>query len=217
MTDAVPFHREVRASSLAAHDRANGSPYMTALFDGALELADYVRLLEQYAVIYGALEAAADGMADDPVAGGFVVDALRRVPAIRADLAHFRVEEPRALPATERYASRIREAATWSGGYVAHHYTRYLGDIAGGQAIGTLLRRTYGVGDRGTAFYDFTGLGPTPEYRKRFRAQLDAAPWDAAERQRVVAEVGEAFELNIALFAELADAAGVDRAVPRSA
>ena len=42
------------------------------------------------------------------------------------------------------------------------------------------------------------------------RAQLDAAPWDAAERRRVVAEVGEAFELNIAMFTELADAAGID-------
>jgi len=216
--DELPFHRRIRLSTLEAHDRANGSAYMAALFDGRLDLEDYVRLLEQYAFVYGAIEDVADRMVDDPVAGDFVVDALRRRAAVEADLRHFGVTAPRALPAAQRYADRVRAAGDWSGGYVAHHYTRYLGDLAGGQAIGTLLRRRYGVVDGGTAFYDFSALGPTPEYRRRFRAQLDAAPWDAAERERVLAEVACAFELNIAMFVELADAAGVTPDdVPRSA
>ena len=37
MTDELPFHQVMRASTVEAHDRANASPYMAALFDGALE------------------------------------------------------------------------------------------------------------------------------------------------------------------------------------
>lgn len=215
MSEELPFHQVMRASTVEAHDRANASPYMAALFEGALTVADYARLVEQYAFVYSALEATGDGLAEDGVAGDFVVDELRRGPAIAEDLRFYGVPEPRALPATERYAQRIRESADWPGGFVAHHYTRYLGDLAGGQAVRVLLERTYGVQGGGAAFYDFSALGPTPVFRRRYRALLDAAPWDAAEKERIVAEVREAFELNIAMLADLADV--TDAVVPRSA
>jgi heme oxygenase len=36
---------------------------------------------------------------------------------------------------------RIHETAARPGGFVAHHYTRYLGDLPGGQVIRTVLQR----------------------------------------------------------------------------
>lgn len=203
MSEAIPFHRTVRQSSMTAHDRANHAPFMGALFDGRLRVADYARLVEQYHFVYGALEAASDTMRDDPVAGPFVTDALHRLPRIADDLRFYGITDPTPLPATERYVARIREASSWPGGFVAHHYTRYLGDIAGGQAIRALLPRTYGVVGGGTAFYDFTELGPAPRFRDRYRALLDAAPWDDADRARVVDEVGRAYACNIAMFHDL--------------
>lgn len=217
MTDELPFHQVMRASTVEAHDRANASPYMAALFDGALDVADYARLVEQYAFVYGALEAAGDALAHEPVAGDFVVDELRRSRFIADDLRFYGVTAPRALPATERYVARIEETAGWPGGFVAHHYTRYLGDLAGGQAVRVLLGRTYGVTGGGAAFYDFGALGPAPVFRRRYRALLDAAPWDAAEKERIVAEVGRAFELNIAMLADLSVAADGDGTVARPA
>ncbi len=202
---AVPFHQSVRRSTLEAHQRANHSPYMDALFDGRLAVADYARLVEQYSFVYGALESASDAMAADPVAGPFVIDTLRRGSRIAADLAFYGVTDAEPLPATERYAARIREVADWPAGFVAHHYTRYLGDVAGGQAVASLLPRRYGVTGGGTAFYDFSDLGPVPRFRERYRALLDAAPWDEDERARMVGEVRQAYELNIAMFHDLWD------------
>jgi heme oxygenase (biliverdin-producing, ferredoxin) len=176
---------------------------MDALFDGRLAVADYARLVEQYSFVYGALESVSDAMAADPVAGPFVLDALRRSARIAEDLAFYRVTEPRPLPATERYAARILQVADWPGGFVAHHYTRYLGDVAGGQAVAALLPRRYGVTGGGTAFYDFSDLGPVPRFREHYRGLLDAAPWDADERARVVDEVRRAYELNIAMLHDL--------------
>jgi heme oxygenase (biliverdin-producing, ferredoxin) len=199
----VPFHQALRRSTLEAHQQANHSPFMDALFDGRLAVADYARLVEQYSFVYGALESLADALAADPVAGPFVMDTLRRSDRIAADLAFYGVTDPEPLPATERYAARIREVADWPAGFVAHHYTRYLGDVAGGQAVAALLPRRYGVRGGGTAFYDFSELGPVPRFREHYRALLDAAPWDDDERARMVDEVTQAYALNIAVFHDL--------------
>ena len=212
MTELEPFHKTLRRATFEIHEQARESIYMDALFGERLDLAHYATLVAQYRHIYAALEDGADRLADHPVVGGFAVDELRRMPAIEADLAFLGHADPTPLPATAAYAARIRECVeTWPAGWVAHHYTRYLGDIAGGQAVGTLLRRHYGLTGDGNRFYDFTDLGPAVPFRARYRALLDGAGWDAAERDRVVEESRHAFGLNVAMFAELADTVPQER------
>jgi len=210
VSEHEPFSRVLRRATAAAHERAHHSTYMDALLGGRLALDDYATLVVQYWHVYGALEDGADRLGADPVVGGFAVDALRRRAAIAADLAFLRgdarADDLAPLPATAAYVERIRETVEqWPGGWVAHHYTRYLGDLAGGQAVRGLLRRTYGVTGDGTRFYDFATLGPVPPFRAHYRALLDAAPWDDVERARIADEACRAFELNIAMLAELAD------------
>jgi len=138
--ESGPFSANLRASTMAAHERANHSEYMNALLGGELSLEGYTRLAIQYYFIYQAIERAADKLVNDPVAGKFVFEELRRVPSLERDLEHLVGpdwrETVRPLPSTERYARRVAEASDWSGGFVAHHYTRYLGDIAGGRSSG---------------------------------------------------------------------------------
>ncbi|GAA4791944.1 biliverdin-producing heme oxygenase [Actinomycetospora chlora] len=212
MSEHQPFSQVLRRATAAAHERAHHSGYMDALLGGRLALDDYATLVVQYRHVYGALEDGADRLGDHPVVGGFAVDALRRRDAIAADLAFLRgprgADDLAPLPATARYAARIRAMVDeWPGGWVAHHYTRYLGDLAGGQAVRGLLRRTYGITGDGARFYDFAALGPVPPFRAHYRALLDAAgleAWDGVERARIADEACHAFELNIAMLAELA-------------
>lgn len=207
--EQTPFSTTLRESTRDVHQRANESAFMTALFDGGLPLAAYARLAAQYHFVYQAIEDASDAQADDPVAGAFVFDELRRVPALAADLAFLLgpdwAEEIEPVPATRDYVRRIRTIAfDWPGGYVAHHYTRYLGDLAGGQAVRKLLKNTYGIDGPGARFYHFD-LDSVPAFRKRYRAQLDEAPWDAAERRRILTETRVAFEFNIEMLADLGE------------
>ncbi|GAA4942851.1 heme oxygenase [Actinomycetospora succinea] len=210
VSEHLPFSQSLRRATAAAHERAHHSAYMDALLGGRLALEDYATLVVQYWHIYSALEDGADRLADHPVVGGFAVDALRRRDAIAADLAFLRggdrAGDVEPLPTTAAYVARIRETVDdWPGGWVAHHYTRYLGDIAGGQVVRVLLERTYGVTGDGARFYDFAALGPVPPFRARYRGLLDAAPWDEVERARIADEACHAFELNIAMLHELAD------------
>jgi heme oxygenase len=204
----------LRQATAAVHERAHHSTYMAALLDGRLPLSAYTPLAEQYLAIYGALEAAGDALAQDPAAGPFVIDELRRLPALRRDVEALggSVDAPRVLPATAVYVDRLRGAATDAPVFVAHHYTRYLGDLAGGQVVGKILERSYGVTGPGALFYDFSALGSPSRFRARYRALLDAAPWDEIEQRRVADEAVRAFELNIAVLDEMAEATGLPAA-----
>ncbi|MCP9977044.1 biliverdin-producing heme oxygenase [Actinomadura madurae] len=65
-------------------------------------------------------------------------------------------------------------------------------------------------GDDGVRFYRFPGKPKA--YKERYRALLDAAPWDAAEQDRVIAEVKAAYRLNAAVTAELGEHLRLDAA-----
>lgn len=129
---------------------------------------------------------------------------LERLSAIDADLEHWAPGATHQVesPAAQAYRDRVA-AASWGGALVAHHYTRYLGDLSGGQAIGKILDRTFDLDGAGLAFYEFP-MRPKP-YKDSYRARLDGLSLDAEEIGRAVDEVKVAFSLNQALFDELAD------------
>jgi hypothetical protein len=58
---------------------------------------------------------------------------------------------------------------------VAHAYTRYLGDLSGGQVLARVARKTYGLekGGAGTQFYEFDNIENKNGYKKGYRARLD--------------------------------------------
>ncbi len=166
--------------------------------------------------------AAARRLADDPVAGPFLRPELLRTAALERDLAHLRGPDWRAgaapLPATAAYAERVEECArTWPGGYVAHHYTRYLGDLSGGQIIRDKAERTWGFprkGD-GVRFYVFEGIPNPAAFKRTYRELLDGVRADDLERQRIVDECKRAFALNTAVFHELGREFPAQRVTPR--
>ncbi|WP_067473077.1 biliverdin-producing heme oxygenase [Actinomadura hibisca] len=202
------FAAELRAATWSDHGDNEGSAYMSALVEGRLGREEYAVLVAQLYHVYDLLERAAETMAADPVAGPFVFPDLRRREALEADLAYLygpgwaaRIEPGEAAT---RYAERLREVCfDWPGGFVAHHYTRYMGDLSGGQYIGRQVQRSLDLGrdDAGVLFYRFPGK--PKGYKDAYRELLDAAPWDAAERARVIDEVKLAYRLNADITTEL--------------
>ena len=211
MPEIVPFSTALRERSRSAHSGSEHAGFMADLMQGRGTRDDYVALVAQHWFIYEALEVAAERMKDDPIAALFISEKLTRLPALEADLAFLIGDDWREriepLPTTERYVARIDEVAAqgWAGGFVAHHYTRYLGDLSGGQAVGRILDRAFDLDGQGLSFYDFAEIGKNKPYKDTYRAQLDAigAGLTDDERLRVVDEVCKAFRLNQALFAEI--------------
>ncbi|MEU1077347.1 MULTISPECIES: biliverdin-producing heme oxygenase [unclassified Streptomyces] len=207
-----PFSARIRTASHEQHTEAENSRFMSALLGGRLGVEAYARYTEQLWFVYRALEEGAAALRHDPVAGPFIRPELMRTPSLERDLAHLRgagwERDAAPLPATRGYAARVREcAATWPAGYVAHHYTRYLGDLSGGQIIRDRAERTWGFarnGD-GVRFYVFEAIPNPAAFKRGYRELLDAVEVDELERQRVVEECRRAFAMNTAVFRELGE------------
>jgi heme oxygenase len=202
-TQAASLSALLRAGSQAEHTAAEGSTFMSELLAGRIDAAGYAHYLALLRRVYEALEGTAAELGGDPVASAVIDPAVERLAAIDADLDHWgRVTVD--SPATDAYVARIRASAAWGGLFVAHHYTRYLGDLSGGQAIGRIIAREFDLADGvGTAFYDFEHVPRPKLYKDAYRARLDALPLDDAQRQRVLDEVRTVFALNGGLFAEM--------------
>ncbi|MFJ8646461.1 heme oxygenase (biliverdin-producing) [Streptomyces sp. NPDC093546] len=217
-TTITPFSTLIRTASHQQHTEAESSPFMSHLLGGRLGVDAYARYTEQLWFVYRALEEAAGPLADDPVAGPFIRPELLRTAELERDLAHLRGEDWRAgvsaLPATAAYAARVEECArTWPAGYVAHHYTRYLGDLSGGQIIRDKAERTWGFARKGDGvrFYVFEQIPNPAAFKRTYRELLDRVNADDLEKQRIVDECKRAFDFNGAVFREL------DREFPLSA
>ena len=102
-----------------------------------------------------------------------------------------------------RTAARLEARRRVGRLYVAHHYTRYLGDLSGGQAIGRILDREFELDGAGIAFYDFPEIAKPKPTRTPTAPASTRSALSAEEKARIVDEVKVAFGLNQALFAEL--------------
>ncbi|WP_372347307.1 heme oxygenase (biliverdin-producing) [Streptomyces sp. KL116D] len=208
----TPFSTLIRTASHEQHTEAETSTFMSDLLGGALGVDAYARYTEQLWFVYKALEDGTERLADDPVAGPFLQAELLRVPELERDLAHLRGadwrERATALPATAAYAARVEECVrSWPAGYVAHHYTRYLGDLSGGQIIRDKAEKTWGFARKGDGvrFYVFERVGNPAAFKRGYRELLDRIGVDELEKQRVVAECKRAFALNTGVFRALGE------------
>ncbi|MFI8965094.1 heme oxygenase (biliverdin-producing) [Streptomyces sp. NPDC053493] len=208
---ATPFSTLIRTASHEQHTEAESSTFMSDLLGGRLDVDAYARYTEQLWFVYRALEDGAEALKTDPVAGPFIQPELFRTAALEQDLAHLRGPGWRAglsaLPATRAYAARIADCARdWPAGYVAHHYTRYLGDLSGGQIIRDRAERAWGFARKGDGvrFYVFENIANPAAFKRAYRELLDGVNADDLEKQRIVDECKRAFDFNGAVFRELA-------------
>jgi len=208
----IPFSQALRERTRGGHSASEGANFMDDLMKGNGSREDYIALVAQHYFIYEALETAALDFASDAEAAAFISPQLTRLPALRSDLAFLIGDDWLStiapLPTTERYVARIHEVAAegWAGGFIAHHYTRYLGDLSGGQIIRTLMQRQFGFETNGVGFYLFDEIAKPKEFKETYRDQLDAVDWSAEERERVIDEVMLAYTFNTDLFSDLAAA-----------
>ncbi|MGO4614181.1 heme oxygenase (biliverdin-producing) [Nocardia sp. 2YAB30] len=212
MAQAVPFSTQIRRATERQHAEAESSRFMSDMLGGALGVDSYHRYTAQLWFIYRALEGRSDALADDPIAGPFIRPELARTVELERDLAHLIGSEWCAglepLPATAAYAERIDECArNWPAGYIAHHYTRYLGDLSGGQVIRGTAEKLWNLSHRGDGvrFYVFDGVGNPAAFKREYRGLLDRLPLDDLERRRMLDEGRRAFAMNTAVFQELAE------------
>lgn len=129
---------------------------------------------------------------------------LHRHQALACDLQYFYGEDwERRIscsPATQSYVARIHEVgASEPALLVAHAYTRYMGDLSGGQVLRKVAQRALKLPatGEGLSFYQFDAIHNAKTFKQLYRSRMNELDLDTPTKERVVAEANRAFQFNL--------------------
>jgi heme oxygenase len=107
--------------------------------------------------------------------------------------------------ATKLYVDRIRLLGKERPELlVAHAYTRYLGDLSGGQILKKIAQRALNLPSGiGLSFYEFEDVQDEQEFKQSYKNALDSLDLDNSLMEQIVAEANLSFTMNMKMFQEL--------------
>ncbi len=200
---------QLREGTKKAHTMAENVGFVRCFLRGVVEKKSYRKLVGNFYFIYCAMEEELEKHKDHPVVSKIYFPELNRKQSLEEDLAFYYGstwrDEIQLTKAGKRYVNRIREiSATQPELLIAHSYTRYLGDLSGGQILKTISQRAMNLsGSDGVAFYEFPTIEDEKAFKENYRNSLGEAPVDDAMAAAIVEEANDAFGLNMELFQEL--------------
>ncbi|PZO35835.1 MAG: heme oxygenase [Pseudanabaena frigida] len=202
----------LREGTQKSHTAAENTAFMKCFLKGIVEIVPFRKLLANLYLVYSTLEAELKRHADHPIVGKIYFPEIDRQANLEQDLAFYFGDNWRSelipLKAGQVYVDRLLEISNTDPALlIAHSYTRYMGDLSGGQALKHIIRSALDLpSDRGTTFYEFDQL-PTIEakrdFKEKYRHTLDALVIDEAAILRIVEEANYAFTLNRNVVDEL--------------
>ena len=199
----------LREGTKKSHTMAENVGFVKCFLKGVVEKKSYRRLVTSLYFVYSAMEEEMERLKDHPVISKIYYPELNRKQSLEEDLhfyygANWR-DEIKNSPAGKAYVERIREVAqTEPELLVAHCYTRYLGDLSGGQILKKISQRAMNLSDgEGTAFYEFDQIPDEKAFKNEYRQAMDELPIDMVTAEKIVDEANAAFGRNMELFEEL--------------
>jgi heme oxygenase len=186
------------------HTRAERSGIINDVLLGRATRFGYAMLLRNLLPAYRIMEQGLERIRPRAGIGAVARHELYRVPALEADLRALFGEqwdrELALLPEAKQYARRVSDAAAGEGRrLIAHAYTRYLGDLSGGQIMKRLLASRLRLAAGELSFHEFPHI-PDPEtFKREYRSALNDAAAQMADYDVLIGEALVAFEHNIAV------------------
>jgi len=187
---------------------AENTAFVSGFFKGIATQSAFANLVTSLYFVYQAMETEFDNASDASVKDLDYTE-LRRVPSLENDMEFFYGPDwKNAITptlATKKYVSRIQDiAATQPELLIAHQYTRYLGDLFGGQMMGGMASKSLGLEPgQGTSFYRFDDIKDTKSFIDTWYSNLNKLDLSAEQKEAIVVEANLVFALNIDILEEL--------------
>ena len=200
------FAIQLKEGTKKSHSAAENTTFVKSFLRGVVNKESYRALVNDLYFVYCALEEEVSNLKDHPVVGNLQLSDLERKDALEMDLRYYYGPIWRSLikpsEACERYVNRIHEVAKNEPELlVGHHYTRYLGDLSGGQILKGIAEKALELGDgQGLKFYDFEKIEDTKAYKAGYRGILNDLPIDQHQADAIIVEANYAFRLNMYMF-----------------
>jgi heme oxygenase len=185
----------------AIHHEAETTGVIRHLLRGNASREGYVMLMRNVLPAYRALEQGLAQHRANPALFELAGFAFDRAGATEADLHALcggDFASISLLSEGEAYAARIAEVSQGDPTrLIAHAYTRYLGDLSGGQILRRLLKKSLDLQENELSFYDFPRFPDLTALKTEYRNAIDRAGALANDKEAIVAEAMRAFQLNI--------------------
>ena len=200
---------KLREGTKKSHSMAENTGFIACFLKGTVEKNSYRKLVSNLYFVYSAMEEEMERLRQHPIVSKIYFPELNRKAALEQDLYYFYGpnwrEQVAPSPAAEEYIQRIREVANTAPELmVAHSYTRYLGDLSGGQILKGIAQRGMNLPDgEGSAFYEFQSIPNEKQFKVDYRQAMNDLTVDEATADRIVDEANHAFGMNMKMFKEL--------------
>ena len=199
----------LREGTKKAHTMAENVGFVKCFLRGVVEKNSYRKLVANLYFVYSAMEEELERHREHPILSNLYFTELNRKASLEKDLQFYFGTgwRERVAPseAAQTYVARIRELSeTDPVLLLGHGYTRYLGDLSGGQILKKIAIRGMDLNDgEGTAFYEFEDISDEKAFKNAYRQAMNDLPLDEETVERIVDEANYAFKLNMEMFKEL--------------
>jgi len=202
------FAKELKEGTKKSHSAAENTAFVKSFLRGVISKESYRTLVSDLYFVYVALEEEFRIFKNDPVLGKLYLPELERVTALERDLRYYYGPIWRSIvkPSEEcqRYVDRIHEVAKSEPELlIGHHYTRYLGDLSGGQILKGIAEKALNLNGEGLYFYEFDKIDNAKIYKEKYRSILDKLPLTDSQQNAIITEANYAFRLNMYMFEQL--------------
>jgi heme oxygenase (biliverdin-producing, ferredoxin) len=200
---------KLRVGTKKAHTMAENVGFVKCFLKGVVEKNSYRKLVGNFYFIYSAMEEEMEKHKNHPIVSNINFPQLYRKHTLEQDLAYYYGanwrSEVKLSPGGEAYVQRIREISEQEPELlISHSYTRYLGDLSGGQILKGIAQTAMNLTDaNGTAFYEFADISDEKAFKAKYREALDEMPLSEATCDKIVEEANDAFGMNMKMFQEL--------------
>ena len=191
-----------------SHSAAENTKFVASFLRGVVDYEEYRKLLTNFYYVYDTMEQRIRET-EDPMVLAIRSEDLERKEAIERDLEYYYgpdwKDKQEPSEACNTYCYRINEIAEKDPYLlVAHHYTRYIGDLSGGKILKEIAARVLKppVG-KGLDFYEFPSIPDAKLFKQNYRACLDNLGTDSSQENALITEANYAFRLNMYMFDEI--------------
>ncbi len=199
------FALQLKQGTKKSHTAAENTKFVASFLRGVVNVDSYMKLIGNFYFVYRAMEEELEKHRDSDVVGPILYKALYRTASLEKDCEYFYGSNWRNMiaptEACQQYVNRIREVSPEL--LIAHHYTRYIGDLSGGQILRGIAEKALDLTDGGLAFYEFPDIEDKKQFKETYRATLNLLPVDQSDVNKIVTEANFAFRLNMYMFDEL--------------
>ena len=200
------FSKQLKEGTKKSHTMAENTSFVASFLRGVVDESKYRQLVANFYFIYHALETEVEKNKDNPFEGPMRLNGLSRHDALIKDCEYFYGDDWREkiypTEETQRYVNRIHEVAKENPELlIAHHYTRYMGDLSGGQILKGIAQKALGLKEDGLAFYEFPEISDKKGFKESYRRVLDTMiPATQKNVDGIIVEANYAFRLNMYMF-----------------